>query len=62
MCHEILTLSNTFIETPNILFDNTTYWGILPCIITKLTSDLGDTSNETATLSKLTLSVFDKNY
>ena len=53
MCQEILSLSNSFVETPNRVFSNTTYWGELPTITTKLTfnmietGDGGDNSKDT---------------
>ena len=64
MCQEILSLSNSFVETPNRVFNNTTYWGVLPTITTKLSSHMSETvdgggnSKDIDTLSKLTSSVF----
>ena len=45
MCQEILSLSNLFVEAPNRIFDNTTYWGKLPTITTNLISNMIETGD-----------------
>ena len=63
ICHEILALSNTFTETPNRVFYNTTYWDMLSHITTKLTSNtinIDNTDSVIDSLITLTKSVFDK--
>ena len=58
LCHEILSLFNTFIETPKRIFDNNTYWSVLESTPTSFALD---NESEIDTLQQLTLFLFDTN-